>query len=407
LKNYYEILEINPDADVAEIRDSYSRLVKKNLWNKDTFADLKEAYDVLATPGKRSEYDRAAIAEGVSKAVASTTRRQSEGAPPETGRRCPMGASAQCPVVSARVPLLEAYCPECGIEIAAMPVIAGRPEEIMDQKWFGRLEEETGRQHRLRIGETTVGREEADITLPDKTISRLHARLQASADKEVVVEDLGSTNGTQVNGERLAPHTPRTLVDGDTVRFGSIRLRYRAVDSASAPSDAHEILPLDMPPIVPLLSPQEPVLGSEPFLLGSFLDSQPQPPALNPLERLFRAPLGTAVNARAKLVATRGDMISEHPLIEGVTTFGRRADSTLVLRNDPYVSGSHAQIIGEGEVFQLTDVGSTNGTLLNGERLMPNQPIILNAGDEIVIGGTIFRFEPNNLDASGATPPGL
>ena len=38
-----------------------------------------------------------------------------------------------------------------------------------------------------------------------------------------------------------------------------------------------------------------------------------------------------------------------------------------MLRDDPYVSGSHAQIIAEDDVFRLTDLGSTNGTLVNGE----------------------------------------
>jgi pSer/pThr/pTyr-binding forkhead associated (FHA) protein len=385
-------LQVSVDSDASEIRESYRRLVQENLWNKDAFAELKEAYEVLSTPSRRQEYDLALMAENRAGLSAPAAGAPAQAAV-EFGRRCPMGASTQCPVVTGSKPIVNGFCPECGVDLASLPQLGVATEEIMDQKWFGRLEEETGRRHRLRVGESTVGREGADVTLPDKTISRLHAHLMVGEDNSVVVEDLGSTNGTQVNGERLAPNAPRTLVDGDTVRFGSIRLRFRAIDSSAEAIEAETPeTPLDIPPVVPLLGAQDPVLSP----ISAILDSQvPEPPALNPLERLFRAPVGTAVNARAKLVATRGDMISEHPLIEGVTTFGRRADSTIVLRNDPYVSGNHAQIVGEGEVFILTDVGSTNGTLLNGDRLTPNQPMTLSQGDEIVIGGTIFRFEMN------------
>jgi pSer/pThr/pTyr-binding forkhead associated (FHA) protein len=395
VKNYYSILQVSVDSDAAEIRESYRRLVQENLWNKDVFAELKEAYEALSTPGRRQEYDRSLLADNAGTSGAKSAEYQ-QSAVSEFGRRCPMGTSKQCPVVSG-APLRDTFCPECGADLAALPQLGVTPEEPMDVKWFGRLEEETGRRHRLRIGESVVGREGAEVTLPDKTISRVHAKLMVGEDNSVL-EDMGSTNGTQVNGERMSPNMPRTLVDGDTVRFGSVRMRFRAVDSTSEPADLDisEVTPLDLSPVVPIIAAQEPVLSP----ISSIMDSQiPEPPALNPLERLFRAPLGTAVNARAKLVATRGDMISEHPLIDGVTSFGRRADSTIVLRNDPYVSGSHAQIIGEGDVFKLEDVGSTNGTLLNGERLEANQPIALSQSDEIVIGGTIFRFEMNVTDA--------
>lgn len=394
MKNYYAILQVSVDSDAAEIRESYRRLVQENLWNKDAFAELKEAYEAISTPARRSEYDRALLADSTGSASSKSTG-AAQTASIEFGRRCPMGASTQCPVVKGTA-LRETFCPECGADLANLPQLGVVSEELMDVKWFGQLEEETGRRHRLRVGDSSVGREDADVTLPDKTISRLHARMTVGEDHSVVLEDLGSTNGTQVNGERMIPNSSRTLVDGDTVRFGSIRLRFRAVDPDNDPTAdvGAETPSLDLPTIVPLLAAQEPVLSP----MSSMMEPPLDPPALNPLERLFRAPLGTAVNARAKLVATRGDMISEHPLIEGVTSFGRRADSTIVLRNDPYVSGSHAQIIGEGEVFKLEDTGSTNGTLLNGDRLEANNPITLTQGDEIVIGGTIFRFEMNSSE---------
>jgi hypothetical protein len=58
----------------------------------------------------------------------------------------------------------------------------------------------------------------ADITLPDPAISRRHARLYRGSDG-VWLEDLGSTNGTYINGDRLT--VPYRLRDGDEVQLGN------------------------------------------------------------------------------------------------------------------------------------------------------------------------------------------
>ena len=63
--------------------------------------------------------------------------------------------------------------------------------------------------------ELTVGRApENDVCLPDLNVSQHHARVSASADGVIVIEDLNSTNGTFVNDEQI---TRRTLGDGELV----------------------------------------------------------------------------------------------------------------------------------------------------------------------------------------------
>ena len=52
-------------------------------------------------------------------------------------------------------------------------------------------------------------------------VSRLHAAIARSEDTLTLV-DLGSSNGTYLNGQRLAPQTPRVLRDGDEIRFGRL-----------------------------------------------------------------------------------------------------------------------------------------------------------------------------------------
>ena len=66
-----------------------------------------------------------------------------------------------------------------------------------------------------------IGRgQDCDIILDEHQVSRHHARLQQTAQGWTLV-DLGSTNGTQVNGQPLAAHEPRPLQPGDRVALGS------------------------------------------------------------------------------------------------------------------------------------------------------------------------------------------
>jgi hypothetical protein len=87
------------------------------------------------------------------------------------------------------------------------------------------LVKESGERFTLSEGETEVGREDGlGISLVgETTVSRKHASISRSG-KTAVVKDLGSTNGTFVNGTRLQGET--ALKPGDQVQFGSIRFRY-------------------------------------------------------------------------------------------------------------------------------------------------------------------------------------
>jgi hypothetical protein len=80
---------------------------------------------------------------------------------------------------------------------------------------------------RVPLGEyvVSVGRQEdCTVVLADPNVSRRHAEVRPSGDGFVVV-DLGSTNGTKVNGARVAEHLLR---DGDEVRFGNTSVHFEA-----------------------------------------------------------------------------------------------------------------------------------------------------------------------------------
>lgn len=83
----------------------------------------------------------------------------------------------------------------------------------------------------LAAGETLVGRgPECAVRLPSPQVSRVHARLSLSGSR-AVLEDLGSRNGTWVNGARVAG--PVDLADGDEVMFGTYRAVFRTTTGES------------------------------------------------------------------------------------------------------------------------------------------------------------------------------
>ncbi|MEN3308070.1 MAG: hypothetical protein V7603_4272 [Micromonosporaceae bacterium] len=87
-----------------------------------------------------------------------------------------------------------------------------------------RLVANDGRTYPLSIGSTVIGRgDQANLRLPDVGISRRHARLDFDG-AQVVLTDLGSTNGTMVNGQRVSAVA---LNPGDMIQIGTTTLTFR------------------------------------------------------------------------------------------------------------------------------------------------------------------------------------
>ena len=82
-----------------------------------------------------------------------------------------------------------------------------------------------GKRFRLGDGIATIGRaNECEIRLADTSVSRRHAEVRATGDGWAIA-DLGSTNGTKVNGAVI---TDRRLKDGDTISVGDSHLRFES-----------------------------------------------------------------------------------------------------------------------------------------------------------------------------------
>lgn len=70
----------------------------------------------------------------------------------------------------------------------------------------------------------TVGRgSEASLCIDDESISRSHCQIYLAPDESLQVRDLGSTNGTYVNGERIRQH--HSLFPGDVLQIGSLTMK--------------------------------------------------------------------------------------------------------------------------------------------------------------------------------------
>ncbi|MBS5450025.1 MAG: DUF3662 domain-containing protein [Coriobacteriia bacterium] len=104
--------------------------------------------------------------------------------------------------------------------MAPLPVPASGPSAACQL-----TDTSTGRTWRISTGSTVIGREEAsaDLVLADSNVSRRHAEL-ARADAGWTIADLGSTNGTRVNGQRV---TSQVLHSGDVITLGLVELQFR------------------------------------------------------------------------------------------------------------------------------------------------------------------------------------
>lgn len=99
---------------------------------------------------------------------------------------------------------------------------------------------------------------------------------------------------------------------------------------------------------------------------------------------------------RLLLMAENDKILSTHPLTRRITYIGRSRRNH-VKAADPLVSTRHLTVSVSGDTCTVNDLDSTNGTFINGERLVGSQ--VLNHGDEILFGKTVLRFAARQAGA--------
>jgi FHA domain len=107
-----------------------------------------------------------------------------------------------------------------------------------------------------------------------------------------------------------------------------------------------------------------------------------------------------AIAVEAALISSSGRTVLSTSLV----TIGRRADNTLVIQ-DAKASSRHAEIRPMGEGYCIVDMGSTNGTFVNEQRIGPNVPQALKPNDIIRIGETRFTYEAQAYPATVLDAP--
>lgn len=289
------------------------------------------------------------------------------------------GLAAQpemCPHCTAEIPAGEQFCPKCGYQrgtwggdVSAKPVAPAGPA-------FYELVAADGARFALPVGETVAGRGDVALRIDDGYISRAHAKFIAREDKLVVV-DLGSSNGTFVNGERLAPQAERELQPGCKVMLGQRELDVVRCEPVAADAEATQVMQH-----AGVSGPLEPI----PVLEPAQVEIKPAP---------------------SPWVLTR-DGQPEHYLPFGDTVLGRKAElAGIVVRGDGYVSGAHCKLIASVEALELIDLGSTNGTYINDERCEPSQVYELKDGYALRLGKTdlaVLHQEQEHITAEELAP---
>lgn len=213
---------------------------------------------------------------------------------------------------------------------------------------------------------TRIGRDEQNsFVTPDsfKSISRRHLEVRREEGQYLLV-DLGSDNGTLLNGEAVSQ---AVLKDGDEICIGleehghALTIQFRA--------------------------------GSEALLSGG--ETMPVRP---PVDLASDAPSGVPY---LRIRFPKGET-SFFPIEKDLTVVGRSPDADLKFpAGYGFVSAQHFEIYRTGDHFLITDLNSTNGTLLSNQPLQPNKPTDLHNNAIIRIGDDSFGI---SLGMSFYTP---
>jgi ABC transport system ATP-binding/permease protein len=181
---------------------------------------------------------------------------------------------------------------------------------------------------------TTIGRDAGNtIIIPLATVSRQHAQIICQAGRYVLI-DLGSSNGTYVQGTRIPANTPQPLVNGMVIRIGD-------------------------------------KLGNSVSL--TYLDVE------GPIAVAGTLKLGMA-------------QLSNLPQF----TIGRDPQSNLPL-DAPTISWHHAVVVRSASGHTIHDLGSTNGTYVNGTRI---HTAALKPNDQVQIGPFKLVYSPAGFEGS-------
>ncbi len=194
-----------------------------------------------------------------------------------------------------------------------------------------------------------------DICLPDMAVSTRHLEIKVEGNDYKVV-DLGSLNGTYIDGKKLVAHRPKILHNEDVIHAADFKIHFR--------------------------------LGVFPSPMDVGAESTRQ------ARRMVASLLtGSSFRGRLPVILVLGGPGKagrfEIPPAPSRIVIGRTRDMDIRLE-DRDLSRAHAEIIFEDGVIRVNDLGSKSGIVVDGERV---ETLELESGKSFVVGNTTLALE--------------
>jgi serine/threonine protein kinase/pSer/pThr/pTyr-binding forkhead associated (FHA) protein len=262
----------------------------------------------------------------------------------------PLPATPESPAEGSTTPTL---APEKEKAAEAPPEVEEGPDEFFVQvAYMGDWEDRV-----LPLGDkpAIVGRlAESDIVLDrpgQRFVSRRHCEILVR-DNRVLIRDLGSSNGTLLGEDALKHNVFRVWSPGVSVTLGPFQLALRT---------GKELSQVPSPP-------------------AQDFDAASPPTAITKIHGNMRLVCPDAVPSRLPLS-------KDHPIV-----IGRAMDCDMVL-DHPQVSKHHCRIQVGNEGVEVVDLRSTNGTVMNGQRLPPHVAVAWKEAPVVMLGPFTLNLE--------------
>lgn len=273
---------------------------------------------------------------------------------------------------------------------ASIALFIGLVERIARSAWL-RLElgRNEGREWVLDFPTNVIGRSET-ATVPllgDPAIAPQHCAIQKQGD-QYWLTDLGSQMGTGLNGQRIPPNSPMPLVHGSVIGVGSNRLVF-LVKNQAAPVRPADVGYYGAPSPAPQVPAPAAAMSSWPPPGAPTIGVSAMQPTVSMPSAAPMQPTIMAAPAGLSLLALDGPLAGQRFSVFSTMEIGRESPN-IPLAFDGGVSRRHAALAPVPGGLSITDLGSSNGTFVDGQRI---QSAVLTPGRTVKFGATTFRLE--------------
>ncbi len=222
----------------------------------------------------------------------------------------------------------------------------------------------TGQLANVPRGHVVIGRDpaRASLVVAHGAVSSQHATVMLD---RMMVVDHGSTSGTYVSGQKIAPNQPVPIDPNGIIAFGPVPIPISLLAQIANGALAQTPAPGPVAPIGLGVTPLKPSAQPSAHPATQQASAQDSAPA-----RRHRTVIGELNMAQ---------------LQSGLITIGRTPDNQIVVAH-PQVSSRHAQIVRQGEALFIEDLRSANGTFVRGQRVPPGQRVPIQNGEKVQIG---------------------